>query len=99
MVTRYFLLCAAFPQVHAIREREDGGGSKTSGFLALLAKKIRDNLEIHIKNFRVNVADVRSPEDGRAYRLVHTHTKHTHTQRKHTQTHTLTYMFAYMHRL
>ena len=55
-------------QVHAIREREDGGSSTSTGFLARLAKKIRDNLEIHITNFRVNVVDNRSPHDGRAYR-------------------------------
>jgi len=56
-------------QVHAIQERESGGGERSTGFLARLAKKIRDNLEIHIKNFRVNVVDARSPGDGKAYRL------------------------------
>ena len=66
-----------YMQVHAIRESQDGGGSKSTGFLARLAKKIRDNLEIHIKNFRVNIVDNRSPRDGKAYRLkdcMHTHT-------------------------
>ena len=58
----------ATPPVHAIQERESGGGERSTGFLARLAKKIRDNLEIHIKNFHVNVVDARSPLDGKAYR-------------------------------
>ena len=56
--------------MHAIQERERGEGERSTGFLARLAKKIRDNLEIHIKNFHVNVVDARSPLDGKAYRCV-----------------------------
>ena len=61
---------------HIVRGDEDAAahcdedaGSRSTGFLARLAKKIRDNLEIHIKNFRVNVVDARSPDDGKAYKL------------------------------
>ena len=56
-------------QVQGILQREEEGGAKASGFLARLAKKIRDNLEIHIKSFCVNVVDVRSPTDGKSYKL------------------------------
>jgi len=71
-------------QVHAIREREDGDGATSTGFLARLAKKIRDNLEIHIKNFRVNVVDARDAQDGRAYRFYLLHvTQRTHTHTTH----------------
>jgi len=56
-------------QVNGILQRDEDAGSRSTGFLARLAKKIRDNLEIHIKNFRVNVVDARSPDDGKAYKL------------------------------
>ncbi len=46
-------------QVHAIEERQEGSQRKGAGFLARLAKKVRDNLQIHIFNFQIRWKDVR----------------------------------------
>lgn len=50
-------------QVHAIQEAAEGGGGRAAGgFLARLGKKIRENLQIHINDFRIEYIDRRTPE-------------------------------------
>jgi hypothetical protein len=51
-------------QVRAIQEKKDPHQRSEDGFLARLAKKVRDSLEIRIRNFRIRYADRRSTADG-----------------------------------
>eukprot|EP00960_Hanusia_phi_P059490 764183-Hanusia_phi.AAC.1 len=51
-------------QIHAINEKQEDGARKAPSFLARLAKKVRDNLQIHISNFRVNIIDKRAEREG-----------------------------------
>jgi hypothetical protein len=58
-------------QVHAIQEKaEEGGQRATGGFLARLGKKIRQNLQIHINDFRVEYTDRRETRTEVCFRLV-----------------------------
>ncbi|EKX50324.1 hypothetical protein GUITHDRAFT_135471 [Guillardia theta CCMP2712] len=51
-------------QIHALNEKQEDGERKAPSFLARLAKKVRDNLQIHISNFRVNIIDKRASREG-----------------------------------
>jgi hypothetical protein len=51
-------------QVRAIQEKKEPHQRSEDGFLARLAKKVRDSLEIRIRNFRIRYADRRSTADG-----------------------------------
>jgi hypothetical protein len=50
-------------QVRAIQEKKEPHQRNEDGFLARLAKKVRDSLEIRIRNFRIRYADRRSTTD------------------------------------
>jgi hypothetical protein len=51
-------------QVRAIQEKKEPNQRSEDGFLARLAKKVRDSLEIRIRNFRIRYADRRSTAAG-----------------------------------
>lgn len=51
-------------QVHVIQEKKEGGDRRASGFLARLAKKVRDNLQIHVHTFQIRWHDGRAQSDG-----------------------------------
>ena len=50
-------------QVRAIQEKKEPHQRSEDGFLARLAKKVRDSLQIRIRNFRIRYADRRSTTD------------------------------------